>query len=207
VIIRGFLLEMRPKLPNSTCCSRSCFGHKCSRLSGLEERHSACQDVHIFLGRGNNEPVPGRKGKIVDAICSGLGSCDFEDFAMDNTLESNYCTAVTQGADNGTAQITAYNKRCPDSTLVVSGYSQGGQVVGDILGGGGCVQPDNSGLDPSTLPGSNSECLTVPKRKIHHADDCNPVAAALISANVRHTANQPYNVQVGAGDNGLYPRT
>ncbi|KLO98626.1 acetylxylan esterase precursor [Fusarium fujikuroi] len=93
-----------------------------------------CKDVHIFLAKGNNEPYPGRQGKLAGAICSGLKSCDYEDIQFQNALEDPFCDSVTEGVKNGIKQITAYNKKCPDSKLVVSGYSQGGQVVGDILG-------------------------------------------------------------------------
>lgn len=132
-------------------------------VRSVEERESTCQSVHIFLARGNNEPYPGRQSTLVEAICSGLSSCDYEDIQYNNPLESLYCDAVAEGATNGIAQITAYNKRCPNSKLVVSGYSQGAQVVGDVMGGGGgiffqgCVQNTNAGLDPSQAPGNKSK--------------------------------------------------
>ncbi|OBR12619.1 Cutinase [Colletotrichum higginsianum IMI 349063] len=154
---------------------------------------SECRDVHVFLARGNNEPYPGRQGKLVTAICDGLDSCDYEDIQFWNPLESPYCQSVEEGAANGTAQITAYNKRCPDAKLVVSGYSQGAHIVGDVLGGGGgtffqeCKQKTSPGLDATKAPG-------------------NKIAAALIFGDTRHTANQPYNYLSGAGVNGLFPR-
>ncbi|KAH7171358.1 Alpha/Beta hydrolase protein [Dactylonectria macrodidyma] len=160
----------------------------------LSLRDTDCKDVHIFLAKGNNEPYPGRQGKLVTAICDGLSSCDYEDIKFYNPLESVYCDSVFEGAANGIKQITAYNKACPDSKLVVSGYSQGGHVVGDILGGGGgtffqgCVQNSNEGLDADSAPG-------------------NMIVAAAIFGDTRHTANQPYNVFSGAGDDGLFPRT
>jgi acetylxylan esterase len=123
----------------------------------------ACKDVHVFLARGNNEPYPGRQGSLVGAICGGLESCDYEDIQFYNPLEAPYCESLNEGARNGNAQITAYNERCPDTKLVVSGYSQGAHVVGDVLGGGGgvffqeCVQNENAGLDPDTAPGNMSE--------------------------------------------------
>ncbi|KAF5650093.1 acetylxylan esterase 2 [Fusarium tjaetaba] len=152
-----------------------------------------CKDVHIFLAKGNNEPYPGRQGKLAGAICSGLKSCDYEDIQFQNALEDPFCNSVTEGVKNGIKQITAYNKRCPDSKLVVSGYSQGGQVVGDILGGGGgvffqnCVEPDLQGLNPKTLPGSK-------------------IVAAMVFGDTRHTKDQPYNVLSGKGKDGLFPR-
>ncbi|KAI0122743.1 carbohydrate esterase family 5 protein [Daldinia grandis] len=165
-----------------------------SAVAAAQETGSdACTGVHIFLSRGNNEPYPGRQGKLVQAICSGLESCDYEDIAFDNALEVEYCGAVEAGRKAGVAQITAYNKRCPDAKLVVSGYSQGAHVLGDILGGGGgvffqgCTTPTVPGLDPNSAPG-------------------NTIAAALLFGDTRHTANQPYNTLEGAPINGLFPR-
>ncbi|KAJ4312322.1 hypothetical protein N0V84_009983 [Fusarium piperis] len=160
---------------------------------GHSTRDTDCKEVHVFLAKGNNEPYPGRQGKLAGAICSGLDSCDYEDIQFYNPLEAPYCGSVFEGAKNGIQQITAYNKRCPDSKLVVSGYSQGGHVVGDILGGGGgvffeeCVQAPNKGLDPKTRP-------------------ANKIVAAMIFGDTRHTANQPYNVLSGASKDGLFPR-
>ncbi|KAI8630309.1 Alpha/Beta hydrolase protein [Xylariaceae sp. FL1651] len=153
-----------------------------------------CTDLHIFLSRGNNEPYPGRQGKLVDAICSGLDSCDYEDIDFDNALSVEYCSAVEAGRVAGIKQITAYAQKCPKSKLVVSGYSQGAQVVGDILGGGGgtffqnCFIASGGGLDPNSSPGKN-------------------IAAALLFGDTRHTADQSYNVLEGAGISGLFPRS
>lgn len=156
-------------------------------------RDADCKDVHIFLAKGNNEPEPGRQGKLAEAICSGLKSCDYESIHFNNPLPAPFCDSVTEGVVNGKKQITAYNKRCPDSKLVVSGYSQGGHVVGDILGGGGgvffqdCVEEDIAGLSPKSRPG-------------------NKIVAAMVFGDTRHTADQSFNVLSGAGNNGLFPR-
>lgn len=134
-----------------------------SELEGRQMVTTTCADVHIFLAKGNNEPYPGRQGKLVTAICDGLSSCDYEDIQMANMLADAYCGSVYEGATNGYAQITAYNLRCPDAKLVVSGYSQGAHVVGDFLGGGGgtffdgCVEASTPNLDASVAPGNMSE--------------------------------------------------
>ncbi|KAI9157989.1 Acetylxylan esterase 2 [Paramyrothecium foliicola] len=154
---------------------------------------TSCSAVHVFLARGNNEPYPGRQGKLIAAICSGLQSCDYEDIQYYNPLPAPYCGSVIEGAANGIKQITAYNERCPDAKLVVSGYSQGAHVVGDILAGAGgvffegCVQPNSAGLNPEQAP-------------------ANKIAAALIFGDVRHTSGQSYNVLGGSDGNGLFPR-
>lgn len=145
-------------------------------LSGWTKRQTIggpCTDVHIFLAKGWNEEYPGRQGKLAGAICSGLSSCDYEDIQFYNTPDADYCASVTEGDTNGVAQMTAYADRCPDSRLVLSGYSQGANVAGDILGGGGgrfgnetvyCTVGDTVGLDRSTSPGNKRKQFNFPAR-------------------------------------------
>ncbi|KAK6853677.1 acetylxylan esterase 2, partial [Apiospora arundinis] len=119
--------------------------------------------------------------------------CGYEDIQYPATFE-NYCASAGAGVKNGIAQLTAYAKRCPSAKLVLTGYSQGGHVVGDILGGGGgnfqgCTQATTPALSPSSSPG-------------------NQIAAALFFGDVRHTPNQAYNVgSAPKSANGIWPRT
>jgi hypothetical protein len=82
--------------------------------ASVSERQSACSKTHIFIAKGNNEPYPGRQGALVNAICSGLDSCDYEDILYYNPVDSEYCASVSEGAANGIFQITSYNVCCPD---------------------------------------------------------------------------------------------
>jgi len=135
-----------------------------------EKRQDTCSAVHIFLSRGWNEPYPGRQGKLAGAICYGQASCDYEDIQFVTDEATGYCDSVTEGNPSGIAQITAYAARCPDAQLVLSGYSLGANVIGDILGGGGsffgnntvnCTIGTTAGLDPTTSPGNKSESIMV----------------------------------------------
>ncbi|RPA79900.1 alpha/beta-hydrolase [Ascobolus immersus RN42] len=154
-----------------------------------------CEDVHIFIARGSTEPFPGRQGAQVDAICSGLPSCGYEDIIYPATYE-DYCNSVAIGAANGQKAMADYVERCPDSKLVLTGYSQGAHVVGDIVGGGGgyggaavgCLQPVNPPLKRDAAPGRN-------------------LVAALILGDVRHTGNQSYNIGSGSSKDGAWPRS
>jgi acetylxylan esterase len=133
-----------------------------SALQNVAPR-TTCDDVHLFLARGNNEPYPGRQGAVVDAMCSGLSSCGYEDIQFSAGLTDNYCDSIYQGATNGIAQLNAYYAQCPNSKLVLSGYSEGANVVGDILGGGGgliwgeCTEGWVNGLEYGVGPSSQSK--------------------------------------------------
>lgn len=73
--------------------------------------------------------------------------------------KDEWCKSASQGQANGQAQMKDYSQRCPNARLILLGYSQGGAVAQDILGGGGgkvfeCEQPDSPALDSTTTPGS-----------------------------------------------------
>ncbi|KAK4569951.1 hypothetical protein LTR86_002921 [Recurvomyces mirabilis] len=154
---------------------------------------AVCDDVHFFLARGNNEPYPGRQAALVEATCDGLASCGYENLYFSALYTDLYCQTAYDGAVAGHVQMTAYAEKCPDSKIILAGYSQGGQIASDILGGGGgysfngCYQPETPAMDSTTSPG-------------------NKVAAVMIFGDTRHTANMTYNYGNGSALDGWFPR-
>ncbi|PGH04991.1 hypothetical protein AJ80_08418 [Polytolypa hystricis UAMH7299] len=73
-------------------------------------------------------------------------------------------TRCQRGVEDRMDRISAYVEKCPDSKIVLMGYSQGAQVIGDILGGGGgecplgIPQPVVKGLDPNFAPAGTGAC-------------------------------------------------
>jgi acetylxylan esterase len=136
----------------------------------LKERADVtCSQVHLFLARGNGEAYPGRVGAIANTVCSGLPSCTAENILFDSS--QGYCDQASDGVASGLSQIAAYSALCPDTKIVLGGYSLGAHIVGDILGGGGgdfydCVEKTTSGLNPSSGPGSHSEIAQGFRRRI-----------------------------------------
>lgn len=94
---------------------------------------SVCEDTKIFLARGNNEPYPGRQAFLVEAICDGLASCGYEDLIYSALYTDLYCQSAYDGAIAGIVQMTEYAERCPNSKIILGGYSQGGQIASDIV--------------------------------------------------------------------------
>jgi predicted esterase len=72
-------------------------------------------------------------------------------------MNGDFCTQIATGVRNGQAQITAFNKKCPCTHIILNGFSQGAWIAGDILAGpGGCSQI-TTGLDPTSAPGNASK--------------------------------------------------
>lgn len=172
----------------------------CNSTSILEYESSSCTTYHIFLTRGSDEPYPGRLGNLTSEICSDLGgtsACSFEN--VEYPAKSSawgpdvWCESAGQGAANGQAQMAAYSEQCPDAKLILLGFSQGGAVAQDILGGGGgsvfaCQQEENPAMDASVAPGSN-------------------VIAAVTFGAVVRSRDQNFTVGRGVDYDGQSPRT
>jgi hypothetical protein len=79
----------------------------------LLTRQDDCSDVRIFVAKGNNETEPGRQVRLVDAICSGLDNCDYEDVHFVKAYETVFCRSLGEGAQSERAQLIDYAERCP----------------------------------------------------------------------------------------------
>jgi hypothetical protein len=112
--------------------------------------------------------------------------------------------------------MTSYAEKCPDARLILLGYSQGGSVALDTLGGGGgpvfkCEQEENAALDRTKVPGSNSEFPATCVLK--YMAEVFLVAAAVVFGAVVRTAGEPYTasgvekLRGGTNFNGTSPRS
>ncbi|KAF1850405.1 carbohydrate esterase family 5 protein [Cucurbitaria berberidis CBS 394.84] len=137
----------------------------CNTTEILQYQTSDCRPFHIFLSRGSDEPYPGRLGNLTSEICSALGGedCGFENiqYPAKSTAwgTEEWCKSAAKGAASGQAQMKAFSEKCPDSKLILLGFSQGAAVAQDILGGGGghvfaCEQVVNPAMEASSAPGS-----------------------------------------------------
>ncbi|OAL54728.1 alpha/beta-hydrolase [Pyrenochaeta sp. DS3sAY3a] len=138
----------------------------CNTTEILQYQTQDCRPFHVFISRGSDEPYPGRLGNITHEICAAIGGedCGFEnvEYPAKSTAwgKDEWCKSAGKGAASGQAQMKAFSEKCPDSKLILLGFSQGAAVAQDILGGGGghvfeCDQAINPALDASTAPGKN----------------------------------------------------
>src|SRR5580692_2949735 len=97
-------------------------------LPSLEERQaSACSPVHIFVGRGSQEAKgEGSTGRLSASIKRAIAGTTSE--AIDYpALLNPYTSSESKGVAATKEQMQAYAKRCPQSKLVLMGYSQVGK--------------------------------------------------------------------------------
>lgn len=129
---------------------------------------ASCNDVQIFIAVGHGETYPGTQRSITSIVCGGRTKCGTTNIDYPSTASGDYCGSVETGIKNGIDSVTAYVTNCPSAKIVLTGWSQGGQVASDIISGGGgvgqgpiakCTQKTSSGLSPTTAPGKNGENL------------------------------------------------
>jgi cutinase len=112
---------------------------------------AACPDVEIVFARGTTE-APGVGGigqAFVDAVRSQVGTKSVGVYAVNYPASSDFPTGIIGIRDAG-AHIVSTAASCPDTKLVLGGYSQGAAVMGFVTEN---VVPDGVGPDaPTPLP-------------------------------------------------------
>ncbi|CAN5667631.1 cutinase family protein [soil metagenome] len=109
-----------------------------------------CSDVEIVFARGTDEPVGlGRVGQaFVDSLRSDLNGKKVGVYAVNYPASYDFMQA-TEGANDASAHVQATVASCPDTKIVLGGYSQGAAVVDFITAAPGPlfgftnVLPDN----------------------------------------------------------------
>ncbi|WP_018601777.1 cutinase family protein [Mycobacterium sp. 155] len=117
-----------------------------------------CPDIEVIFARGTNDaPDLGRPGQaFADALRSQVGGRTVGTYGVNYPASYDFLTAA-DGANDAVNRITALASSCPDTKIVLGGYSQGAAVVdmlagipplGDKVGDIGSAAPLPSSLVP-----------------------------------------------------------
>src|ERR1700742_4161574 len=107
---------------------------------------SGCAAVNVITARASTEqPGEGITGALVTQIVnSSTQTVSREAVSYPATL-TNYASSETQGVTAAEQDLTTAVQNCPNQKQVLLGYSQGAQVVTDVIAGttevGGTVKP------------------------------------------------------------------
>ena len=90
-----------------------------------------CPDVEIVFARGTTEP-PG-VGVIgqafVDSVRSQAGGRSVGVYAVNYPASNDFVNSTPAGRDDASAHIQSMAANCPDTRMVLGGYSQGAAVI------------------------------------------------------------------------------
>jgi cutinase len=96
----------------------------------------ACSDIEVVFARGTNEP-PGFGaigGPFIDSLRTKVGGRSVGGYAVNYPASSDFGRA-TDGANDASAHVQRTVANCPDSKIVLGGFSQGAAVIDLITAG------------------------------------------------------------------------
>ncbi|MDD4867167.1 MAG: cutinase family protein [Mycobacterium sp.] len=90
-----------------------------------------CSDVEVVFARGTHQaPGLGDVGEaFVDSLTSKLGGKSVGVYAVDYPANDDYHGSVPAGADDASAHVQGIVTSCPNTRIVLGGYSQGATVI------------------------------------------------------------------------------
>ena len=111
-------------------------------------RAAPCPDAEVVFARGTTEdPGPGPTGQaFIDSLRSRVGTKSVGVYAVDYPATTDFPTAV-DGITDARTHILAIAANCPQTKMVLSGFSQGAAVMGFVTAD---VVPD--GVSTSDVP-------------------------------------------------------
>src|SRR4051794_3638079 len=93
-----------------------------------------CPDVEVVFGRGTNQPPGlGEVGQsFVDSLRAQAGGRSVGPYAVNYPATDDFANSVPAGARNASAHVQSVAANCPNTRMVLGGYSQGAAVM-DVI--------------------------------------------------------------------------
>jgi cutinase len=95
-----------------------------------------CPDVEVVFGRGTNQPPGlGEVGEaFVDSLRAQAGGKSIGAYAVNYPASNDFPNSVPAGARDASTHVQSMAASCPNTRLVLGGYSQGATVT-DVISG------------------------------------------------------------------------
>src|SRR6202020_2670188 len=98
--------------------------------------------VHVIAARASTEAQgDGVIGALATLIQNDVSATVSQEAVVYPATLTNYASSVAKGDSAIESELATDVANCPNEQFVLIGYSQGAQVVGDALGGGGGRNP------------------------------------------------------------------
>lgn len=90
-----------------------------------------CPDIAVVFARGTHqEPGLGNIGQsFVDSLTSQVGGRSVDVYAVDYPANDDYHNSAYAGSNDASAHIQGTVASCPNTKIVLGGYSQGSTVI------------------------------------------------------------------------------
>jgi cutinase len=93
-----------------------------------------CADVEVVFARGTSEaPGVGGTGQaFIDSLRAQTPGKSVSVYAVDYPATEDFANSIAAGAGDASAHVQSIAAQCPNSKIVLGGYSQGAAVVDNI---------------------------------------------------------------------------
>jgi cutinase len=90
-----------------------------------------CPDVEVTFARGTNEPpgVGGVGQAFIDSLRSQVGGRSLGVYPVNYPATDDWAPSSSAGASDASAHVQSMAADCPNTKLVLGGYSQGAMVI------------------------------------------------------------------------------
>jgi cutinase len=90
-----------------------------------------CPEVEVVFARGTKEPpgVGGVGQAFIDSLRSQLGGRSVGVYAVNYPASNDFVNSTRAGVDDASAHIQSLANSCPNTRMVLGGYSQGAAVI------------------------------------------------------------------------------
>ncbi|MGB6763181.1 cutinase family protein [Mycobacterium sp.] len=109
-----------------------------------------CPDVEVTFARATTEPpgvgVVGRE--FIDSLRSKVGGRSIGVYPVNYPASEDFAPSASAGASDASAHVQSMATDCPNTKIVLGGYSQGAMVIDLIT----IAQFSVAGLVPASLP-------------------------------------------------------
>lgn len=108
-----------------------------------------CPDIQVVFARGTDDPPGlGSTGQaFIDSLRPRIGANSFDVYPVDYPATHDWTNAGEAGIRDAGAHVVSMAHACPNTKMVLSGYSQGAAVMGFVTS---AAVP--AGIDPANVP-------------------------------------------------------
>ncbi len=116
---------------------------------------ASCPDVEVTFARGTGEPpgVGGVGQAFIDSLRSQLGGRSLGVYPVNYSAGDDFAPSASAGAGDANAHVVSMVAYCPNTKLVLGGYSLGAMVIDLIT----IAQAPVVGLIPQTLSANEAD--------------------------------------------------
>jgi hypothetical protein len=109
----------------------------------------ACPDVQVVFARGTDDPAgAGPTGQaFIDSLRPRVGAKSLDVYPVDYPATFDFTNSAKVGIRDASAHVVAMAHECPNTKMVLGGYSSGAAVMGFVTSS---AVP--AGIDPASVP-------------------------------------------------------